>query len=81
MCDLAMNKTVVYVGEQLLLRKAVLLPVAHEYFSDCLDEILADVDLNVQVTDRKMSMTSFWVLSNLTSALQQHLVCVLMQGT
>ena len=34
-CDLAMDKTVVYVGKQLLQRNPILLPAVHDYFSEC----------------------------------------------
>ena len=54
-CDLAIDKTVVYVGEQLLQRNAILLPAIHDYFSECLDDIVADV--NVQGTERRTSVT------------------------
>ena len=50
-CDLAMDRTVVHVGEELLQRKAILLPVVHDFFSICLDEISAKV--NLQGTERK----------------------------
>ena len=40
-CDLAMDKTVVYVGEELLQGKAILLPAAHDYFLEQCDEIHA----------------------------------------
>ena len=41
-----MDKTIVHVGEELLQRKAILLPVAHELFSEKHDEILATTDLH-----------------------------------
>ena len=69
--DLAMDKTIVHVGEELLQGKAILLPVAHEFFSEKHDEILASIDLHE--TEIKTTVTSLWVLSNLTSALQHHL--------
>lgn len=71
-CDLATDKTVVYVGEELLQRNALLLPVVYDYFSECLNKALAEV--NLQGTERKTSLTSLWVLSNLISTLQHHLV-------
>ena len=71
-CDLAMDKTVVYVGEELLQGKAILLPAAHDYFLEQCDEIHATIDL--QIAQAKTKITSLWVLSNLTSALQHHLV-------
>ena len=69
--DLAMDKTIVHVGEELLQGKAILLPIAHEFFSEKHDEILASIDLHE--TEIKTTVTSLWVLSNLTSALQHHL--------
>ena len=66
-----MDKTVIYVGEELLQRKVILLPVVHDFFSGCFHEILTEGDLQ---GIEKTSVTSLWVLSNLTSALQQHLV-------
>ena len=68
-CDLAMDRTVVHVGEELLQRNAILLPAVHDFFSSCQDEITAVV--NLQGTERK---TSMWVLSNLSSSLKHHLV-------
>lgn len=70
-CELAMDKTVVHVGEDLLQRKAILLPVAHDFFVEMYDDILASTDL--QGTETK-TISSIWVLSNLTNALQHHLV-------
>ena len=61
--------TVIYVGEELLQRKVILLPVVHD--SGCFHEILTEGDLQ---GIEKTSVTSLWVLSNLTSDMQQHLV-------
>ena len=71
-CDLAMDKTVVHVVEELLQRKAILLPAVHDFFLEKHDEILATI--NLHETEAKTTVTSLWVLSNLTSALQHHLV-------
>ena len=63
-----MDKTVVHVGEDLLQRKAILLPAAHDVFIEMYDDTLASTDL------QDKNITSIWVLSNLTNALQHHLV-------
>ena len=70
--DLAMDKTVVHVGEELLQRKVLLLPAAHDFFLEKYDEILATIDLHE--AEAQIAVVSLWVLSNLTSALQHHLV-------
>ena len=56
----------------MLQRKAILLPAAHDFFLEKHDEILATIDLHESEAQTKV--TSLWVLSNLTSALQHHLV-------
>ena len=71
MCDLAIEKPVVYVGEELLQGKIILLPVVRNYFSGCVHKIFTDFDLH---REENTSVTSLWVVSNLTSALQQQLV-------
>jgi len=58
--DLAMDKTVIYVGEELLQRKVILLPVVHDFFSGCFHEILTEGDLQ---GIEKTSVTSLWVLT------------------
>ena len=66
-----MDKTVVHVGEDLLQKKAILLPAGHDFFVEMYDDTLASTDL--QGTETK-TFTSIWVLSDLTNALQHHLV-------
>ena len=61
-----------YIGEVLLQRKAIVLPAAHDFFSEKCNEILATVDQQETVT--KMTVKSLWVLRTLTSVLQHHLL-------
>ena len=68
-----MDKTVVHVGEELLQRKALLLPAVHDFFLERYDEMIAEVS-NLQGAEKNTSITSLWILSNLTNALQHHLV-------
>ena len=69
--ETAINKTIVHVGEKLLRGKAMLLPDAHNFFIEKHEEILAAFDLLEHKTDTQKSVTctSHWVLSNLNVAL------------
>ena len=68
MCDLAIEKPVVYVGEELLQGKIILLPVVRNYFSGCFHKIFTEFD------QHREHFSNIPVGSNLTSALQQQLV-------
>ena len=71
-CDLAMDYTVLHVGEVLSQNRAILLPTAHDFFGERVDEIL--VANNVHSTEAQAKKTSrLWVLSHLTMALKHHL--------
>lgn len=50
-CNLAMDKTVVHVGEELLQHSAILLPVVRDIFSQCHDEIYANEDNSEEFFD------------------------------
>jgi len=65
---LAIEKPVVYVGEELLQEKVILLPVVCNYFSGCFHKMFTDFDLH------REHVSNIPVGSNLTSALQQQLV-------
>ena len=60
---MAMAKTVVHVGEELLQRKAILFLAAHNFFLAKYDEIPASIDLHEAEAQTKVK--SLWVLSNL----------------
>lgn len=66
--DLAFNKILLDVGEELLRGGALLLPNVYERFITYQNELLQNTQFK---EDRKI--TAMWVLSNLTSTLQQHM--------
>ena len=71
---LALDKVLADIAEQLLQRKAILLPTVRDIFHKYCSEILQSV--NLKGIDRSnVQVTSIWLLSNLKSELQQHLAC------
>ena len=71
--NLAMNATIAHVGKELLQQRAILLPDVHDFFSEYQNTILkaSNIEHEEEATN---TVTSQWVLSNLTTALQHHLV-------
>lgn len=66
--DLAFDKVLLYVGEELLQGGALLLPDVYERFTTYRNELLKNTHFN---EERKI--TAMWVLSNLSSTLQHHI--------
>ncbi len=67
----SMKRVVVYVGRQLLNRNALLLPSAHSLLCQYVhDQLSAN---NLEAGDIAKMVTSRWVLSSLTAAVQNHI--------
>ena len=71
--DAAMHKTIIHVAEMLLEGECLLLPSIHAFFNRSV-EATSSV-LRCESDDIINSITSRWILSNLTSALSPHLNC------
>ena len=67
--DVAMIKTTVFIGEQLLSNHAILLPTVHDFFMSDIEELRAGRKIETEVK----SISARWILSNLTANLQQHI--------
>ena len=67
--NLAMDKTILYVGQELLHRKVMLLPTVHQLFKKYCSELLVKSGLVGESTH----MTAMWVFCNLLSELEHHL--------
>ena len=67
--NLAMDKTILYVGQELLHRKAMLLPTVHQLFQKYCSELLVKSGL----VGESIHMTAMWVFCNLLSELEHHL--------
>ena len=65
--ELALYKTIVYVGEQLLNGTAILLVDAYDYLQQAYN------DNRQQESEPKLTVSSLWLLGNLTNNLQHHL--------
>ena len=68
--ELALDKTVLYVGEELLNGMAVILPDAVDYFQQACNDNSLDSQHQLGAEPK---VSSIWLLGNLTNALQQHL--------
>ncbi len=69
--DTSMKRVVVYVGRQLLNRNALLLPSVHSLLCQYVHGQLSAN--NLEAGDIAKMVTSRWVLSSLTAALQNHI--------
>ena len=67
--DLAINATIAHVGEQLLQQRALLLPEIHDFFTEQQNQLV----MANEIEHEGEAVTSQWLLSNLTTALQHHL--------
>ena len=70
--NIAMAKTVVTVGNVLLENRAMLLPIIHSMFTNYAQDLAKAEDL--QEPPELKSLSSRWVLSELTAQLQHHMV-------
>ena len=68
--NLAMDKTILCVGHELLQHQAVLLPAAHSHFLQFHQQLLLS---SCVVHEQCMPRTAMWVFSNLVSTLGQHI--------
>ncbi len=71
--DTAMHYTSIFVAEILLQGESLLLPMVHTFFDKKVQELVGKHNINID--EINVSVTSRWILSNLTISLAHHLSC------
>ena len=69
----AIIKTTVFVGEELLKDHAILSHSVHDSFTSYAKELLTATNLESEVVEVTILVTSRWILSNLTANLKHHI--------